>query len=185
MIPAHVRIFVCTEPVDLRRSFDGLALAARERLGRDPLDGGLFVFANRRANRLKVLWFERTGYCLLYKRAHRALFVMPRQGDTVAVCIDRGEFARSPKAIGYARNQREALRRFLDDGRLPLHNNASELQLRREVIGRRNWLFVGSDDAAEVNTVFVSLLASCGLHRIEDQDAQERRTALGRGSPPG
>jgi hypothetical protein len=89
------------------------------------------------------------------------------------------------KAIGYARNQREALRRSLDDGRLPLHNNASELQLRREVIGRRNWLFVGSDDAAEVNTVFVSLLASCGLHRIEDQDAQERRTALGRGSPPG
>jgi transposase len=71
------------------------------------------------------------------------------------------------KAIGYARNQRDALRRFLDDGRLPLHNNASELQLRREVIGRRNWLFVGSDDAATVNTTFVSLLASCGLHRIE------------------
>ena len=71
------------------------------------------------------------------------------------------------KAIGYARNQRDALRRFLDDGRLPLHNNASELQLRREVLGRRNWLFVGSDEAAEVNTTFVSLLASCGLHRLE------------------
>jgi transposase len=71
------------------------------------------------------------------------------------------------KAIGYARNQRDALRRFLDDGRLPLHNNASELQLRREVIGRRNWLFVGSDEAAEVNTTFVSLLASCGLHKLE------------------
>lgn len=71
------------------------------------------------------------------------------------------------KAIGYARNQRAALRRFLDDGRLPLHHNASELQLRREVIGRRNWLFVGSDDAATVNTTFVSLLASCGLHGIE------------------
>src|SRR5262249_31968759 len=71
------------------------------------------------------------------------------------------------KAIGYARNQRAALRRFLDRGRLPLHNNASELQRRREVIGRRNWLFVGSDEAAAVNTIFVSLLASCGLHRIE------------------
>ncbi len=71
------------------------------------------------------------------------------------------------KAIGYARNQRDALRRFLDDGRLPLHNNASELQLRREVVGRRNWLFVGSDEAAEVNTTFVSLLASCGLHKLE------------------
>ncbi len=71
------------------------------------------------------------------------------------------------RAIGYARNQREALRRFLDDARLPLHNNASELQLRREVVGRRNWLFVGSDEAAAVNTTFVSLLASCGLHQLE------------------
>lgn len=71
------------------------------------------------------------------------------------------------KALGYACNQREALHRFLDDGRLPLHNNASELQLRREVIGRKNWLFVGSDDGAETNAVFTSLLASCQLHGIE------------------
>lgn len=71
------------------------------------------------------------------------------------------------QAFGYARNQRKALHRFLDDGRLPLHNNLSELNLRRQVIGRRNWLFVGSDDGAETNTVFVSLLASCRLHGIE------------------
>jgi transposase len=70
-------------------------------------------------------------------------------------------------AIGYARNQRVALRRFLDDGRLPLTNNISELNLRRQVLGRRNWLFVGSDDGALVNTVFVSLLASARLHGIE------------------
>ena len=75
----------------------------------------------------------------------------------------------SPMAqgIGYARNQRAALRRFLDDGRLPMHNNISELNLRREVVGRKNWLFVGSDDGGEVNATFVSLLASCGLHKIE------------------
>ena len=71
------------------------------------------------------------------------------------------------KAIGYARNQRVALQQFLGDGRLPIHNNWSELQLRREVVGRRNWLFVGSDDAGEVNTTFVTLLASCQLHGIE------------------
>ena len=70
-------------------------------------------------------------------------------------------------AIGYARNQRVALRRFLDDGRLPLTNNISELNLRRQVLGRRNWLFVGSDEGALVNTVFVSLLASARLHDIE------------------
>jgi hypothetical protein len=49
MIPAHVRIFVCTQPIDFRRGFDGLALAARERLGEDPRAGGLLVFTNRRA----------------------------------------------------------------------------------------------------------------------------------------
>jgi transposase len=71
------------------------------------------------------------------------------------------------KAIGYALNQRTALERFLDDGRLPLDNNISERALRRQVLGRRNWLFVGSDDAAEVNTTFVTLLASCRLHGVE------------------
>jgi transposase len=71
------------------------------------------------------------------------------------------------KAIGYARNQRDALSRFLDDGRLPLSNNISERALRREVVGRRNWTFIGNDDAGEVNAAFVSLLASCRLHGIE------------------
>ena len=71
------------------------------------------------------------------------------------------------KAIGYARNQCQALSRFLEDGRLPIHNNFSERELRREAVGRRNWLFLGSDEAGEVNTTFVSLLASCQLHGIE------------------
>jgi len=70
-------------------------------------------------------------------------------------------------ALTYAANQRAALSRFLEDGRLPLHNNRSELELRHQVIGRKNWLFVGTDDAATVNTTFVSLLASCALHRLE------------------
>jgi transposase len=77
MIPASVRIFVCTEPQDLRRSFDGLALAARERLGEDPRSGALLCFVNKRFNRLKILWWDRNGYCLLYKRLHRALFRIP------------------------------------------------------------------------------------------------------------
>jgi hypothetical protein len=71
------------------------------------------------------------------------------------------------KALRYALNQREALSRFLEDGRLPIHNNGSELALRRQAVGRKNWLFVGSDQAAEINTTFVTLLASCQLHEIE------------------
>jgi transposase len=67
MIPSQVRIFVCTERQDMRRSFDGLALAVKERLALDPQSGALFVFASKRGNRLKVLWFDHNGYCLLYK----------------------------------------------------------------------------------------------------------------------
>jgi len=71
------------------------------------------------------------------------------------------------KGIGYARNQREALARFLIDGRLPIHNNFSERALRREALGRNNWIFVGSDEGGETNANFVSLLASCQLHELE------------------
>ncbi len=69
--------------------------------------------------------------------------------------------------IRYARNQRVGLSRFLEDGRLPIHNNMSELALRREAVGRKNWLFVGNDEGGAVNAAFTSLLASCALHEIE------------------
>jgi transposase len=70
-------------------------------------------------------------------------------------------------AIRYARNQREALLRFLEDGRLPCHNNGSERALRREAVGRKAWLFVGSDDGGETNATWVTLLASCQPHDVE------------------
>lgn len=69
--------------------------------------------------------------------------------------------------IRYARNQKVGLSRFIEDGRLPIHNNMSELALRREAVGRKNWLFVGSDDAGAVNALFTSLLASCRLCDVE------------------
>ena len=62
MIPTQVRIFVCTERQDMRRSFDALALAVKERLTLEPDSGALFVFASKRGNRLKVLWFDHNGY---------------------------------------------------------------------------------------------------------------------------
>ena len=87
MIPATVRIFVYTEPVDMRRGFDGLALIAREAMAQDPRSGSLFIFTNRRTDRLKALWWDRNGYCLLYKRAHRAVFELPSAEDPNSVCV--------------------------------------------------------------------------------------------------
>lgn len=72
-------------------------------------------------------------------------------------------------AIRYSLNQEEALRRFLHDGRLPATNNISERQLRRQAMGRNNWLFVGSNDGAEVNVFCATLVASCHMHGIEPE----------------
>jgi transposase len=91
VIPPGVRIFVCTEAVDMRLGFDRLAYLARSRVGEDPEGGSLFVFGNRGANRVKCLWFDRNGYCLLYKRLHRAVFELPlaaAAGSTRSVRID-------------------------------------------------------------------------------------------------
>lgn len=76
MLPPTMRILVCVAPQDLRRSFDRLSGLVRE-LGHDPQDGTMYVFLNGRRNRLKVLWWEEHGVCLLCKRAHAALFAAP------------------------------------------------------------------------------------------------------------
>ena len=71
------------------------------------------------------------------------------------------------KAMNSLVNQREPLARFLDDGRLRLDNNISEVELRRQVVGRHNWTFCGSDDGAEWNAIATTLIASCQRHSIE------------------
>jgi transposase len=112
MIPAQVRIFVCTEPVDMRSGFDRLALLASQRAGHDPQSGALFVFCGRRATRLKVLWFDQNGYCLLYKRLHRSVFVLPMAGANASVQIDGAQLAAILKGetIASKKSKRRARR---------------------------------------------------------------------------
>lgn len=108
MIPRATRIFVCTRPQDMRASFDGLALAAKELLGEDPQSGALFCFVGRRANRLKVLWWDRNGYCLLYKRLHRAIFRLPTNTTSdVRIQIDGRELAALLAGVAHERRARE------------------------------------------------------------------------------
>ena len=68
MLPSSTRILVCTQPQDMRRSFDALALVTRELLGEDPQSGALYVFVGKSATRVKVLWWSQNGYCLLYNQ---------------------------------------------------------------------------------------------------------------------
>jgi transposase len=78
-LPGTVRVYLACAPLDLRKSFDGLAAATRDVIRQDPLSGHLFVFLNRRRDRVKVLMWDRNGYCLLYKRLERGTFHLPRE----------------------------------------------------------------------------------------------------------
>jgi transposase len=83
--------------------------------------------------------------------------------------FERVRGVRGPvaSAFGYAIRQREALRRFLDDGRLRLENNSAERELRSIATGRRSWFFMGSDDHAQAAANIFSLVASCKLHQLD------------------
>jgi transposase len=81
-LPPSTRVFVATQPADMRRGFDGLLALVRDFLGHaDPFAGHLFVFANRRGDRLKVLWWDRDGLAIFYKRLEQGRFAMPAAID--------------------------------------------------------------------------------------------------------
>lgn len=76
-LPPSTRVYVATAPADMRKSFDGLMGLVRDFLGGDPLSGHLFVFHNRTGDRLKVLWWDRDGLAIFYKRLEEGSFTFP------------------------------------------------------------------------------------------------------------
>ncbi len=92
---ANMRIYLHTQPTDMRKSFDGLSGLVRSVLEADPLDGDLFLFINRRRDRIKMLWWDRDGLALFYKRLESGTFEMVAQGDDspAGVEIDSAQMA--------------------------------------------------------------------------------------------
>ena len=73
-LPPAIRIFAARAAVDMRKAFDGLSAIARDVLRQDPMSGHLFVFFNRTKDRVKLMYWDRSGYLLIYKRLERGTF---------------------------------------------------------------------------------------------------------------
>jgi transposase len=87
-LPLPVRIFICTRHADMRKGFDGLAQMVREFLGADPLSGHLFVFRNKRGDRIKLLYWDGDGLAYWYKRLEIGSFrfpAVPEKGDSLEI----------------------------------------------------------------------------------------------------
>ncbi len=80
-LPPSVRIWLATKPTDLRKSFDGLAELVRQQIQVDPLSGHLFLFRNKRADRVKLLYWDDDGYAIWYKRLEMGTFRFPVSDD--------------------------------------------------------------------------------------------------------
>lgn len=79
-LSAAVRVYLATRPADMRKSFDGLAALASGSLALDPLSGHLFVFVNKRRDRIKILYWDRDGLAVWAKRLERGTFRLPAAG---------------------------------------------------------------------------------------------------------
>lgn len=74
---AAIKVYLCTTVCDMRRSFDGLSMMAEHIIQRNPFSGHLFVFCNRRSDRVKILYWEGDGYAIYYKRLEAGTFQFP------------------------------------------------------------------------------------------------------------
>ncbi len=79
MIPSGTRVLVASHPIDFRKGPDGLMALVRD-AGADPFSGALYVFRAKRADRIKIVWWDGTGLCLYAKRLEKAAFCWPRIG---------------------------------------------------------------------------------------------------------
>jgi len=80
-------VYLCRDVVDFRKGINGLAILVEETLEGDPFSEKLFVFCNRKRDKVKILYWERSGFCLWQKRLERARFQWPRKGENGVITV--------------------------------------------------------------------------------------------------
>lgn len=83
--PSVVKIYLCPQPTDMRKSFDALAAMAQHIIGQDPLSGYIFVFTNKPGTKLKCLYWDTDGYALWYKRLEKGTFSLPELSADMSI----------------------------------------------------------------------------------------------------
>lgn len=112
LLPSAVRAFLCTRSVDLRKSFDGLSGLVQECFDQELLTGHLFLFLNRRRDRIKILYFDRDGLAIWYKRLEQGSFQMPRSVSQDGVELQPAQLAMLLSGIDlHTARQRKRFRR--------------------------------------------------------------------------
>jgi transposase len=106
-LAATLRIFLATEPADMRKGFDGLSQLVRDRIAQDPLSGHLYVFRNKRRNRIKILYWDRDGLALWYKRLETGTFRFPQAKDG-RIEVTPAEMAAILEGIDLSQARRQA-----------------------------------------------------------------------------
>ena len=107
-IASGTRVYLASQAVDLRRGHDGLCALVRGTLGFDPYSGQLFVFVGRRGDRIKVLFWDRGGFVIYYKRLAKGRFQLPTMAaDAERVTLDGTELAMLLGGFDLARTRRQ------------------------------------------------------------------------------
>lgn len=91
-LPPSLKVFIATKPLDMRKSLDGMSAIVTQELKKDVFAGQLFVFCNKRGDKIKLFYWDRNGYCCWYKRLERGVFRLPKLGEQL--------FAINPAELG-------------------------------------------------------------------------------------
>lgn len=104
-IPASLKIYISTQALDMRKSLDGMSAIVSQGLKKDVFSGQLFVFCNKRGDKIKIFYWDRNGYCCWYKRLERGVFRLPRVSGA-SCCISASELGLILEGIDLHHPQR-------------------------------------------------------------------------------